>query len=84
MKSVEPIRLSLLVYKGFPGGSVGRESACNAEDLGSVPGLERCPGGEHGNPLRKSRLRRRRKESRAEVRPRSVGDLHSPSRGPRE
>ena len=30
---------------GFPGGSAGKESACNAGDLGSVPGLGRPPGG---------------------------------------
>ena len=30
---------------GFPGGSDGKESACNAGDLGSIPGLERCLGG---------------------------------------
>ena len=35
----------------FPGGSDGKESACNAGDLGSVPGLGRSPEGEHGNPL---------------------------------
>ena len=28
---------------GFPGGSVGKESACNAGDLGSIPGLGRSP-----------------------------------------
>ena len=32
------------------GDSVGKESACNAEDLGSIPGLGRSPGGVHGNP----------------------------------
>ena len=36
---------------GFPGSSTGKESACNARDLGSIPGLERSPGGGHGNPL---------------------------------
>ena len=36
---------------GFPGGSDGKESTCNAGDLGSIPGLGRSPGGEHGNPL---------------------------------
>ena len=36
---------------GFPGGSDGKESACNAEDLGSIPELGRCFEGEHGNPL---------------------------------
>ena len=29
---------------GFPGGSVGKESACNAGDLGLIPGLGRSPG----------------------------------------
>ena len=33
----------------FPGGSDGKESACNAGDLGSIPGLRRSPGGGHGN-----------------------------------
>ena len=42
----------LLFYtKGFPGGSDGKESACNAGDLGSIPGSGRPPGGGHGNPL---------------------------------
>ena len=32
----------------FPGGSAGKESACNAGDLGSIPGLGRSPGeGNH-------------------------------------
>ena len=35
----------------FPGGSDGKESACNAGDLGSIHGLGRAPAGEHGNPL---------------------------------
>jgi len=41
---------------GFPGGSDSKESACNAADLGSVPGLGRSPGGGLGNPLKYSRL----------------------------
>ena len=36
---------------GFPGGSDGKESACNVGDLGCIPGLQRYPGGGHGNPL---------------------------------
>ena len=36
---------------GSPGGSEGKESACNVGDLGSIPGLGRSPGGGHGNPL---------------------------------
>ena len=31
--------------KGSPGGSVSKESACNAGDLSSIPGLGRSPGG---------------------------------------
>ena len=33
---------------GLPLGSAGKESACNAGDLGSIPGLGRFPGGGHG------------------------------------
>ena len=40
----------------FPGSSNGKESACNAGDLGSIPGLGRSPGGGHGNPLQYSCL----------------------------
>ena len=36
---------------GFPGGSDGKESACNAGDLGLIPGLGRSPGGGHGKGL---------------------------------
>ena len=42
--------------KGFPGGSDGKESPCNAADLGSIPGLGRSPGGVHGNPSQYSFL----------------------------
>ena len=49
------------VGDGFPGGSVGKESACNAgdtEDAGLIPGLERSPGGGQDNPLQYSCLDR--------------------------
>ena len=39
---------------GFPGDSDGKESACNAGDLGLIPGLGRCSGEENGNPLQYS------------------------------
>ena len=39
---------------GFPGSSVGKESACNAGDLDSVPGLGRSPGEGTGYPLQYS------------------------------
>ena len=40
----------------FLGGSDGEESACNAGDLGLIPGLGRSPGRGHGNPLQCSCL----------------------------
>ena len=40
----------------FPGGSDGKESACNAGDTGSIPGLGRSPGEGNGNPLQYSCL----------------------------
>ena len=46
----------------FPGGSDGKESACNARDLGSIPGLGRCHGGGHGNPLQYSCLKNSRRQ----------------------
>ena len=41
---------------GFPGGSGGKESACNAGDLGSIPGLGRSPGEGNGYPFQYSCL----------------------------
>ena len=40
----------------FPGGSEGKESTCNARDLGSIPGLGRSPGERNGDPLQYSVL----------------------------
>ena len=40
----------------FPHNSVGKESACNAGDLGLIPGLGRSPGEGNGNPLQYSCL----------------------------
>ena len=53
------IRLSRtgIQIQGFQGGSAGKESACNAGDTGvagSILGLGRSPGEEHGNPLQYS------------------------------
>ena len=39
------------VPMGFPCGSAGKESACNAGDLGSIPGLGKSPGEGKGYPL---------------------------------
>ena len=38
-------------YRTFQVGISGKESACQAGDLGSIPGSGRCPGGGSGNPL---------------------------------
>ena len=49
----------LLCYRaveGFPGGSEVKASACNAGDLGSIPGSGRSPGEGNGNPLQYSCL----------------------------
>ena len=48
--------LPIPVFLAFPGGSAGKESACNAGDLGSIPGLGRSPGEEKGYPLQDSGL----------------------------
>ena len=41
----------------FSDGSDGKESACNAGDLDSIPGLERSPGEGNGHPLQYPCLR---------------------------
>ena len=41
---------------GFPGGSDGKASVCNAGDLGLIPGLGRSPGEGNGNPIQYSCL----------------------------
>ena len=58
-----PLSLSLLIFLlihlfalGFPCGSAGKESACNAGDLGSIPGLGRSPREGKGYPLQYSGL----------------------------
>ena len=45
-----------LVSRGFPGSSAGKESTCNAGDLGLIPGLGRSPGEGNGYPLQYSCL----------------------------
>ena len=49
-------RLPTPVFLGFPCGSAGKESAHNAGDLGSIPGLGRFPGEGKGSPLQHSGL----------------------------
>ena len=52
----EKIFAIIYLIMGFPGGSDGKESACNAGDPGSIPGLGKSPGEENGNPLHYSCL----------------------------
>ena len=47
---------NLMCHLGFPGGSLSKESASNAGDLDSVPGLGRSPGEGNGYPLQYSCL----------------------------
>ena len=49
-------RLPTPVFLGFPGGSDGKESACNAGDLGLILGLGRSPGEGKGYSLQYSGL----------------------------
>ena len=51
-----PTKVRLAKAMVFPGGSDGKASACNAGDLGSIPGLGRSPGEGNGNPLQHSCL----------------------------
>ena len=48
--------LGLSPALGFPGGSTGKEFACNAGDLGSIPELGRSPGEGNDYPLQYSGL----------------------------
>ena len=50
------VGLSSIQLWGFPGGSDGKESVCNAGHLGTVPGLGRSLGEGNGNPLQSSCL----------------------------
>ena len=49
-------RLPTPVFLGFPSDSAGKESTCNAGDLGLIPGLGRSPGEGKGHPLQYSGL----------------------------
>ena len=46
----------MLLSMGFPGGSDGKESACNVGDPGLIPGLGRSLGEGRGNPPQYSYL----------------------------
>ena len=49
-------RLPVQAFLGFPSVSAGKESTCNAGDLGLIPGLGRSPGEGKGYPLQYSGL----------------------------
>ena len=49
------IKITKYSYLGFPGGSVGKESACNEGDASSIPG-SKFPGEGNGNSLQYSCL----------------------------
>ena len=51
MKTWIFLLLTPLHRLGFPVGSDGKETACNAGDMGSIPGSERSPWRGHGTPL---------------------------------
>ena len=46
----------VLCFRGFPGGSAGKESTCKVGNLGLIPGLGRSPGEEKVYPLQYSGL----------------------------
>ena len=50
-------KVKYILKWGFPDGSDGGVSACNAGDPGSIPGSGRCPGEENGYPLHYSPVR---------------------------
>ena len=55
-RDVESFIPQISRVKGFPGSSVGKESTCNAGDMGLIPGSERAPGEENGYSLQYSCL----------------------------
>ena len=56
MKFLKKLKIELPYDLGFPSGSYSNESACNAGDLGSIPGSGRSPGEGNVNPLQYSCL----------------------------
>ena len=51
LRLMTPRSSSYILNVGFPGGSVGKETACNAGDLGLIPVSGRSLGKRIGNPL---------------------------------
>ena len=63
-------------HLGFPCGSAGKASACNAGDLGSIPGLGRSPGEGKGYPLQYSGLENSTVHTVTKIRT-QLSDFHS-------
>ena len=53
IKEIIKLNINMIIFNimRFPSGSYGKESTCNAEDPGSIPGLERPPGRSHSSIL---------------------------------
>ena len=56
LRSTGQVYFRIPLYLCFPGGASGKESACSAGDLGSIPELWRSPGEGNGTPLQRSCL----------------------------
>ena len=61
---------------GFPGGSAGKESACNAGDLGWIPGLGRSSGEVNSYPLQYSDLEKSMDWNSMESQSQTLSDFH--------
>ena len=68
----------VMLIKGLPGGSGGKESACSMGDLDSVPGPGRFPGEENGCPLQYSCLGNTQSLCKEVTAPRSLTSTGSP------
>ena len=66
-------RLPTPVFLGFPPGSAGKEPACNAGELGLIPGLGRSPGEGKGYPLQYSGLENSKGVTKSQTR---LSDFH--------
>ena len=56
-KLKQQVTTTYILEQAFPGGSDGKESACNAGDPGLIPGSERSPGERNEYPLQYSCLK---------------------------
>ena len=76
----ETLRTGLINHcpiQGFPAGSDSKESACNAADLGSIPGWGRSPGEGNNNPLQYSCLENPMEALRREIYTGSQGTIEN-------